>query len=282
MLGKLILLAGMLLFSNQCEQQVAKLSLLSFDDNTKLEKEVGELFEVVVNVKDIDIKNIDTDNISSSKADLKQDDLRVTLKITEGGKNKQILSHDYRDMDNTIKTSIENGKAKYEGYHFKETCVKACRIVVGLGIHYGEPWSSGRRRFHVIEQVDEISKQIVVTESSYVMQVEKLSGSNIKLTITENGTLLANNSVIVDAEVPCLEHGHHGHYCRTPRDTSLFYNHSVTLDPNGSWRTELDADGSWRAEQGEDYQFNVCDVTLRIKVDDRILEKKLAGSKGCN
>ena len=282
MWGRLLLLAGMLLFNSQCggrsDRKVAK---LSFADNTKLEKEVGKLFEVVVNIKDIDIKNIDTNDISSSKEGLKQDDLQVTLRVTERGKEKDILAFG-RHSKEVIKKSIENGKAKYEGYHFKETCVKDCRIVVGLGINYGQPWSDGERMFHVIEQVDKISKQIVVTESSYVMQVEKLSGNNIKLTITNNGTPLANSSALVDAEVPCLEYGWHGHFCVKPRDTSLFSKHSITLDANGSWSTELDADDSWQAEQGEDYQFNVCDVTLRIKVDNRILEKKLAGSKGCN
>ena len=277
MLGKFVLLAMVMLFNSQCGKKVAE---LYFIDNTKLEKEVGESFDLVVNVKDIDIDNIDNDNISSFN-DLKQDDLLVTLKVTEGGKAKDILSNRYHS-EKVIKTRIENGKAKFEACHFKEVCVKDCRIVVGLGIYELE--SDGNYRLHVIKQVDEISKQVVVSESSYVMQMEKSSSNNIKLTITNNDAPLANKSAVVRARAPCLLRGWNDTYCHdhgiSVHTSFSFYDHSITLDASGSWSTELDADGSWGKKVDEDTE-GLCDLTLSVEVDDRVLTKKLAGNKGC-
>ena len=303
---RVIVLAMLALFVSQCESGKLdvgseeekptekvdnnKVADLSFADGSELNVEVREKFDITVNVKNIDFDNLDDDLdwkswLDDSKSfalrakDLQLEDLRVTLKVVKNGTEQEIL-----------KTSIErreNGVTKFTGLYVKEVCASGCQIIVGLKI-YGHCVADGGCDYAQVESVDEISKAIVITKSSYAAQVERLSGKNIKLTITKDGKPLADSSAKVSAGVEC-QWTREFFGCQIPLDTRLIDDQTVTLDANGSWSAELDADGSWEQEAIEsykrelnmDYTLNVCEIEFDITVDGRYFDNLSPTGGGC-
>ena len=202
-MSRVILSAMFALFVSQCGKKVAD---LSFADSSELHVEVGEKFDVTVNVENIDMDNLDDDldwtDHDGSPMDREGkpywDSLYVTSKLMVKGKEGDILSRGYSDT----RIKDKGGLVKIEGYYFTETCTDDCRIVFGLRIN-GICMADGGCESAQVEPVDEISKAVVVTPSSYAAKVERVSGKNIKLTVTKDGKPLANSSVEVSAYIGC-------------------------------------------------------------------------------
>lgn len=264
-----------------------KVANLSFADGSELHVEVGEKFDITVNVKNIDRNNLADDldwtdhrgNPMDREGDPRWDSLSVTRKFMVKGKASEILRGGYSDT----RVKDKGGVVKIEGFYFTETCADDCHIVFGLEIDGMCVADSGCESARV-EPVDEIRKEVVITESSYAAQVERLSGKNIKLTITKGGKPLANGSAKVSARVKCEQSMGWGG-CAVPPDTYLIdFGTMITLDADGSWSTELDADGSWlrAAQEAEsDYTLNVCQVKFDISVDGREFDDLTPTGGGC-
>ena len=260
MLGRKVLLLGAMLVNIQCGLLTEKGAKLSFGNNKKIEKEVRELFKIVVNVNDID-------NIKSS-----HDDLLVQLKVTNG--ENELYRSGY------WKGGIDDGKAVFN-LRIEEAC-KNCRAAANLMVRCGSEWSDGTRDLCKVDPpVTEISKKVVINESPYALQLEKLEGKNIKLTVTKHGNPLSDRKVYVSVRIPCIKWGWHAHYCITPRNGGVF-SRPIELDSDGSWSTELDSDGSWEKEEGNGYQLDVCDAIVRVVIDNSILEEKFTDLNDCN
>ena len=262
-----------------------KVADLSFADGSELHIEVGEKFDIVVNVNNIDRDNLADDldwtdhsgNPMDREGDPRWHSLAVTSKFMVKGKAGNILWGGYSDT----RVKDIGGVIKIEGFYFTETCADDCHIVFGLRISGMCVGDSGCESAQV-KPVDEISKTVVVKKSSYAAQVERVSGKNIKLTITKDGEPLANGSAKVRALVRCEQSmGWTG--CAVPPDISLIYQ-TVKLDTDGSWSTELDDDGSWlrAAQEAEsDYTLNVCEVEFNITADGREFDDLTPTGGGC-
>ena len=134
---------------------------------------------------------------------------------------------------------------------------------------------------------------MVVRKNSYAAQVERLSGKNIKVTITKDDKPLAHASAKVNARSWCKYIPFEWGSCGLPK-TSLIDELTVTLDENGSWSNELDPDGSWEKKVQEEersrsrnrdiadpYTVDVCKIMFDIIVDGHIFSDMLPTGGGC-
>ncbi len=270
-----------------------KVADLSFADGSELHVEVGEKFDITVNVKNIDRDNLAADldwtdpdgNPMDREGRADWSSLSVTRKFMVKGKRSGGWWSGFESLNSMIRgLTRQGGVVNFEGLYFTEPCADDCHIVFGLKI-YGICIADGGCESAQVEPVDEISKAVVVRQSSYAAQVERLSGKNIKLTITKDGEPLANGSAEVSATVRCEVDVQLGLGCRVPPDIYLIdFNTKIALDANGSWSTELDADGSWlrAAQEAEsDYTLNVCQVKFDISVDGREFDDLTPTGGGC-
>ena len=274
---------------NPAERDEKKVAELSFADSGQLNVEVGEKFDITVKVA-----NINTDNVSNDldwtdhrgepmdrEGEPDWSSLRVTSRLLVKGKGSNLLRGGYSDT----RVEGKGGTIKIEGFYFSQACEEDCRIVFGLRVSGMCMEDSGCEGAQV-EPVDEISKAVVVKPSSYALKLERLSGKNIKLTVTKDGVPLANKSAKVYASVECEQRGNPWWFgCAVPHDLSLInFDTTINLDANGSWSTELDADGSWLKKAREaksDYELDVCKVKFDISVEGREFDNLTATGGGC-
>ena len=284
---KLFVFTATLLLINQCEMGTDKEksnkqgASLSFADQTPLQKEAHELFDITVKVKDINLKII--------KQSLVWDDGEEGMTaISERHLDVDVyLEKEGEDIYNCYSSDgfLDDGETRFKDCYYSEACVNDCQIVAKLIISGCDDVLD--RCFKAeIESVDKVKKTAIFKESPYEVRITNPSSTNILVTVTKDNAPVRNSEIKVHTyEKYCLDSqgGLHqtlplnsegGLYHSSPPPCVIgkhvpfgFSSEQAVLDANGSWSVELDADGSWKKEAGR--ELSVCGLKFSITVDRR-------------
>lgn len=314
MLLRLITLAGVFFLSQQCtnekkdvtekvgkneivedknkeaeekatEETKSGVASMSFVGGVTAEKEVGELFDIEVAIRDIDLQNIAAgyeDKLMLHR-DITAEDLRVKLTLVQAGKN--IL-----DGNKSLEyMSVKNEMTKITDVYFESACEEGCWLVAELG-SYGNRGCADdcEYPFVPIEPLTEVRAKVIVKPSSYdlqlyKLQLEKQKASSIKIVLTKNGKPAANVSAVITACIyePPPSFGYMGSLdARTFCDTPNFAGYGGK-EVIAKQTITLDADGSWHSPVKEDFRVEVCDMDFYMETKGRAFIKNFKEANGC-